>query len=409
MLERSSVRRTILIVLALALAAGTASARPSVDPGVSRDEIVIGGTIPLSGIAASYASVGRGAEAYFKYVNARGGVHGRKITYKYMDDQYNPAQTVQVTRQLVQQERVFAIFNSLGTEHNLNVRAFLNAAKVPQLFVGSGATTFGRDYKRYPYTIGYLPSYIGEGKVYARHILRTKPNAKIAILYQNDDYGKDLLTGFRAGLGAKRRNIVSVQNYDPLSTEVRSQVARMKNSNARVFMLIATPPFAIRALTQAQTLGWRPQIYLNQVGSATNIMKIISLSASSRIIQNTITLQAYKDPQNPRFRNDRGMRLYRQIMRQHLARADVNDGFHVYSMAVAYTFVDALRKAGRNPTRAGLVRAVQRLNERANPFVLPGIVIKTSATDRFPIEQGQLYRWSRNQWNPIGKVIPAKP
>jgi branched-chain amino acid transport system substrate-binding protein len=398
-----------LIVLALAIAAGPAAARPAADPGVSRNEIVIGGTVPLSGIAASYASVGRGAEAYFKYINAQGGVHGRKITYKYLDDQYNPAQTVQVTRQLVQQERVFAIFNSLGTEHNLNVRAFLNAAKVPQLFVGSGATTFGRDHKRYPYTIGYLPSYVGEGKVYARHILRTKPNAKIAVLYQNDDYGKDLLNGFRAGLGAKRRNIVATQSYDPLSTDVSSQVARLRGSRATVLMLIATPPFAIRGLTAANRVGWRPQVYLNQVGSATNIMRIISLSASPRVIDGAITLQAYKDPQNPRFRNDRGMRLYRRIMRQYLPRGDVNDGFHVYSMAVAYSFVDALRKAGRNPTRAGILRAVQSLNERANPFVLPGIVIKTSRTDHFPIEHGQLHRWSRNRWNAVGKVIPAKP
>jgi branched-chain amino acid transport system substrate-binding protein len=403
------VRRISLIVLALALAAGTASARPTADPGVSAREIVIGGTVPLSGIAASYASVGRGAEAYFKYINAQGGVFGRRITYKYLDDQYNPAQTVQVTRQLVQQERVFAIFNSLGTEHNLNIRAFLNAAKVPQLFVGSGATTFGRDYRRYPYTIGYLPSYVGEAKVYARHILSTKPRAKIAVLYQNDDYGKDLLNGFRAGLGAKRSNIVSTQNYDPLSTDVASQVGRLRGSGATLLMLIATPPFAIRALTAANRLGWRPQVYINQVGSATNIMKIISLSASPRIIQGAITLQAYKDPQNPRFRNDRGMRLYRSIMSRHLPRGDVNDGFHVYSMAVAYSFVDALRKAGRNPTRAGIVRAVQSLNERANPFVLPGIVIKTSRSDHFPIEQGQLYRWSRNQWNPVGKVSPAKP
>src|SRR5919109_410326 len=178
MLVHSLVRRISMVVFALVLAAAPASARPFADPGISPNEVVIGGTIPLSGIAASYASVGRGAEAYFKYVNARGGVNRRKITYKYLDDQYNPAQTVQVTRQLVQQEHVFAIFNSLGTEHNLNVRAFLNAAKVPQLFVGSGATTFGRDYRRYPYTIGFLPSYIGEGKVYARHLLKTKPNAK---------------------------------------------------------------------------------------------------------------------------------------------------------------------------------------------------------------------------------------
>jgi len=403
------MRLVSLVMLALALAAGAASARPAADPGVGGDEIVIGGTIPLSGIAAAYASVGRGAEAYFKYINSRGGINSRAITYKFMDDQYNPAQTVQVTRQLVQQERVFAIFNSLGTEHNLAIRAYLNAAKVPQLFVGSGATTFGRDYRRYPYTIGFLPSYIGEGKVYARHILANKPKAKIAVLYQNDDYGKDLLAGFRSGLGAKARNIASTQSYDPLSTEVASQIARLRSSRATVFMLIATPPFAIRALVAANRLGWRPQVYINQVGSATNIMRIIGLSASPKIIDGAITLQAYKDPTNPRFKNDAGMKLYRSIMTRFLPRGDVNDGFHVYSMAVAHTFVDALRRAGRNPTRAGIVRTAASLNVKNNPFVLPGVAIKTSASDHFPIEQGQLWRWSRNQWNAVGKVIPAKP
>jgi branched-chain amino acid transport system substrate-binding protein len=403
------VRLVSLIAVALVLTAGVASAGPAADPGVTSNEIVIGGTIPLSGIAASYASVGRGAEAYFKYVNAKGGVNRRKITYKYMDDQYNPSNTVQVTRQLVQQEHVFAIFNSLGTEHNLNIRAYLNAAKVPQLFVGSGATTFGRDYKRYPYTIGYLPSYVGEGKVYARRILKTEPTAKIGVLFQNDDYGKDLLNGFRTGLGAKARNIVSMQSYDPLETELASQIGRLKSSGAKIFMLIATPPFVIRGLKAAATLGWKPTVYINQVGSATNIMRIVALTANPQIIEGAITIQAYKDPTSPRFRKDKGMLLYRRIMKQYLPRADANDGFHVYSMAVAYTFVDALRKAGKNVTRAGIVRAVQKLNEPSNPFILPGIVVKTSTTDHFPIEQGQLQRWHAGQWNPLGKVIPAKP
>ena len=397
-----------VIALALALSTGAASARPSADPGVSSSEIVIGGTVPLSGIAASYASVGRGAEAYFKSVNARGGVNRRKITYKYVDDQYNPAQTVQAVRQLVQQDRVFAIFNSLGTEHNLSVRSYLNATKVPQLFVGSGATTFGRDHKRYPYTIGFLPSYVGEGKVYARHIVRTKPNAKIAVLVQNDDYGKDLLAGFKTGLGAKRRNLVAEQSYDPLSTDVSSQIARLRSSRATVLLLITTPPFAIRGLVAANRLGWRPQVYVNQVGSATNIMRIVSATANPRIIEGAITLISVKDPLMPRLKNDPGMKLYKSIMRQHLPRGDVNDGFHVYSMAVAYTFVEALKKAGRNPTRASVVRAVANLNLRNNPFLIPGVTVKTSATDHFPLDQGQLQRWSKNQWNPLGKVISAR-
>jgi branched-chain amino acid transport system substrate-binding protein len=403
------VRVLGVIVLSLALAAGAASARPAADPGVTGGEIVIGGTIPLSGIAASYASVGRGAEAYFKYVNARGGVFNRRITYKYLDDQYNPAQTVQATRQLVQQERVFAIFNTLGTEQNLAVRSFLNAARVPQLFAGSGATTFGRDFRRYPYTIGFLPSYVGEGKVYARHIVAGKPNAKIAVLYQNDDYGRDLLNGFRTGLGAKRRNIVATQSYDPLSTDVASQIARLRSSRATVFMVIATPPFVIRGLVAANRLGWRPQVYVNQVGSATNIMRIVAATASPRIIQNAITLISVKDPTSPRFANDAGMRLYRQIMRQYLPSGQVTDGFHVYSMAVAYTFVDALRRAGRNPTRASLMRAIRSLNVRNNPFLLPGVRVRTSAGDGFPLDQGQLQRWRGNTWQPLGKVVTARP
>ena len=402
------MRLLSLISLALALTAGVASAGPAADPGVSSNEIVIGGTVPLSGIAASYASVGRGAEAYFKYVNARGGVNGRRITYKYVDDQYNPSQTVQAVRQLVQQDRVFAIFNSLGTEHNLAIRSFLNSARVPQLFVGSGASTFGRDYRRYPYTIGYLPSYVAEGRVYARHILANRKNAKIGVLVQNDDYGKDLLAGFRSGLGRNVRKIVATQTYDPLSTDVASQITRLRSSGANVLMLITTPPFAIRGVVAANRLGWRPTLYINQVGSATNIMRIISATASARAIEGAVTFQSIKDPTSPRFRNDAGMRLYRRIMSQYLPRGDVNDGFHVYSMAVAHTFVTALRGAGRNPTRASVLRAVQRLNERNNPFVLPGVLVKTGATDRFPIQHGQLQRWSRNQWNPLGKVRVAR-
>jgi branched-chain amino acid transport system substrate-binding protein len=175
-----------------------------------------------------------------------------------------------------------------------------------------------------------------------------------------------------------------------------------------VLLLITTPPFAIRGLVAANRLGWRPQVYVNQVGSATNIMRITSATANPRIIEGAITLISVKDPLMPRFRNDKGMTLYRTIMRQQLPRGDANDGFHVYSMAVAYTFVEALKKAGRNPTRASIVRAVANLNLRNNPFLLPGVVVKTSATDHFPLDQGQLQRWSKNQWNPLGKVISAK-
>ena len=399
----------VAVVALLAASLPGAYGKPAAtaaDPGVTSSSILLGGTAPLTGQAAAYASVARGAEAYFKYINARGGVNRRTIRYKYVDDAYNPALTVQKTRELVQRDRVFAVFNSLGTEHNLAVRSYLNTVRVPQLFVGSGATTWGRDYRRYPMTIGYLPSYIGEGQIYARHILRTKPNAKIAVLYQNDDYGKDLLGGLQKGLGAKRRNIVARQTYEPTASDVSSQMSRLRNSRATVFVLIATPRYAIQAFVAANRLGWRPQVYVNQVASASNIMRAAETSASTRAVRGAISIQVFKDPTNPRFARDPGMRLYRQIMRRYNPRGDVNDVFHVYSMAVAYTTVGVFRKMGRNVTRQGLLRGLQRIDERNNPFLLPGIRVKTSATDRFPIEQLQLIRWG-GRWNLLGGLVRA--
>ena len=401
-------------ILALTAALGAfvtllpgAFARTAADPGVSSNSILLGGTAPLTGPASAYASVARGAEGYFKYINGRGGVGGRRIEYRYVDDAYNPANTVAKVRELVQRDRVFAIFNSLGTEHNVAVRSYLNTVRVPQLFVGSGATTFGRDYRRYPMTIGYLPSYIAEGRLYARHILATRPRARIGVLYQNDDYGKDLLRGLERGLGRKRSQIVSRQRYEVTDADVNSQVARLRSARANVFVVIATPRFAIQSFVAANRLGWRPQVYINQVGSASNIMKASETSSSARAVRGAITIQVFKDPTDPRFARDRGMRLYRQIMRQHNPRSDINDVFHVYSMAVAFTTVNVFRKMGRNPTRAGLLRAVQRIDERNNPFLLPGVRVKTSRTDRFPIEQAQLVRWT-GRWVRVGKLQVAK-
>ena len=400
----------LLLACSLSLVVATGvSASSSADPGVTATTIELGGTVPLSGPASSYASVARGAEAYFKYVNhTRRGVHGRRISYKYLDDAYDPGRTVRGVRQLVQQDRVFAIFNTLGTEHNLAIRDYLNSVRVPHLFAGSGATTFSRDHRRYPWTIGYLPTYGAEGILYARHILRTKPTAKIAVLYQNDDYGKDLVRGLRKGLGAKRRAVVATQPYDATATDISSQIARLRSSKATVLVVVATPVFAIRAFVGADKLGWRPQIYVNQVASASNIMRIAETSASKRATRGAITLQSYKDPTSARWRNDPGMRFYRQIMRRYNPGGNANDVFHVYSMAVAYTTVNALRKAGKNLSRQSLMRAVTRLDERSNPFLLPGIRIKTSARDRYVVEHAQLHRWGAGGWKPVGGIVSAR-
>jgi branched-chain amino acid transport system substrate-binding protein len=413
-----SARLTILACLAAlitSILAVGAQGRPSVgeaqqaDPGITSTTIKIGGTVPLSGVAAAYASVGKGAEAYFKYVNARGGVNGRRIQYIVKDDAYNPANTVQATRELVQQDQVFAIFNSLGTEHNLATRPFLNQLKVPQVFVASGASTFGNDYKRYPWTIGYLPNYVAEGRIYGKSIGRIKPRAKVAVLYQDDSYGRELLAGLRQGLRFAGRGgrIVASQGYAVTSTDVQSQITRLKSSGADMLLIAATPAHAIRAYIAVNKIGWKPRIIINQVAAATNTMRIVAASAG-RLAEGSISINFLKDPTDPRWATDRGGRLYRQIMRSYCSGCTVSDVYNVYAMASAHTFVTALRKAGRNVTRASLMRALTSLSERDNPFLLPGIRVTTTARDRFPIKQAKLQRWSGGRWRDFGPLVSAR-
>ena len=390
------MKRTLLL-LALAMTS-VALAGSAADPGVSDDSILIGGTAPLSGEASSAGAVSRGAAAYFAYVNARGGVNGRKIEYKVLDDGYDPARTIQATRELVQQDKVFAVFNTLGTSTNLAIRDFLNQSKVPQLFVASGATTWGRDARRYPWTIGYIPSYQTEGIVLARNVLKTKPRARIAVLYQDDEYGKDLLAGFRRGLGARGRQLVKAVGYDPTGADVNSQVADLRATKADVFMVFAFGKFAIQAEIQAAKLGWRPQVYVNAVASSTSLMTIASLTGAKAVIKGAISTVFFKDPSDPRWAKDPGIALFQRIMRA-AGENDLRNGYYVAGMASAFTLVDALRKAGKNVSRTAIIAAARSLNEANNPFVIPGIVVKTSATDAFPIQQVALERWTGTHWS----------
>jgi branched-chain amino acid transport system substrate-binding protein len=292
--------------------------------------------------------VARGADAYFKYVNAKGGVLGRTISYKIVDDGYNPAQSVQVTRQLVEQEGVFAVFNSLGTEQNLAVRDYLNASKVPQLFVASGATTFGRDYEQYPYTIGFQPSYQAEGWVYGKYLARTAPGAKVAVLFQNDDYGKDLLSGLKRGIQRSSVKVVAAQPYDVTASDVGSQVAKLKASGADTFAIFATPKFAIQSFVFANKLGWKPKRVINNaVSSASNIMQLAAEGGTNKVVNGALSIVFLKDPTDPQWKSDAAIKLYGQIMKKYAAGANANDVFHVYGMAVAWTTVEALKKAGK--------------------------------------------------------------
>jgi branched-chain amino acid transport system substrate-binding protein len=402
------VRVLLVCAVTAAAAASAAGARPLAAPGVTSSQIHLGSSVPLSGEATVAGNVARGAEAYFRYVNDKGGVFGRRIKFTYLDDGYDPGRAVQNTIRLVQQEQVFAMFGSLGTNNNLAVRKLLNDAKVPQLFVSSGATTFGRDYKKYPWTIGYIPPYSEEGVIYGQYILKRIKKPKIAVLYQNDDYGRDLLGGLQRGLGAKAKAIVAKVGYDPTSTDVQPQVAQLKASRADVFMIFAFGKFSLQAFNAVSRLGWKPQIFVNDVSSASALMAAVPQKAAN----GSISIVFGKDPAAPMWKRDRGIKLFQSILRKYgndISSRDLQDGYFTAGMAGAYTMVDTLRKAGKNLTREGVMRAATHLKEKRNPFVLPGIVIRTTPTSRYPLTQVRLQRWTNKAWHPFGKLISAKP
>ena len=396
------------MTLATALLLGGTAAlagqtRSSTDPGVTATSILLGTTSPLTGTASAYASVARGADAYFKYVNAKGGVNGRTITNTIVDDAYNPAQTVQAARKLVEQDKVFAIFNALGTEHNDAIREYLNANKVPQLFSATGATKFGTEAAKYPYTIGFQPSYQAEGWVLGKYLARTQGTAKVAVLFQNDDYGKDLLNGLKRGIQRSNVKVVAAEPYEVTASDVQAQVAKLKGAGASVFAIFATPKFAIQAYVFANRLAWRPKLVLNNaVSSASNIMVLASEGGTNKVTNGSVSIVFLKDPTDPKWKNDAAVKLYRQVMKQYASSANANDVYHLYGMAAAWTAVEAIRKVGKNLTRAGLIKVVSNMNLSNNPFLLPGISLKTGPGDHFPIEQMLLQRWNKGAWKSFG-------
>src|SRR5947208_1050611 len=402
------MRAFLLCAVAAFVAVTSAGARPVATPGVSSTEIHLGSSVPLSGEASIAGNVARGADAYFKYVSDRGGVYGRTIKFTYLDDGYDPGRAVNNTIRLVQQEQVFAMFSSLGTSNNLAVRQLLNDAKVPQLFVSSGATTFGRDYKKYPWTIGYIPPYSEEGAIYGKYVVQHVKKAKIAVLYQDDDYGRDLFAGLKRGLGGKAKAIVAKVGYDPTSTDVQPQVTQLKASKANVFMVFAFGKFSLQAFNAVSRLGWKPQIFVNDVSSAAALMAIVPQNAAD----GSISIVFGKDPAAPVWRRDKGIRLFQSILKHYgsgIGSRDLQDGYYTAGMATAYTLVDTLKKAGRDLTRDGVMPAARHLTEKGNPLVLPGIVIHTTPTFRYPLSQVRLQRWSKKAWHPFGKLISTKP
>ena len=375
-------------------------------PGVTPGTITLGATIPITGPAAAYGSVGRGADAYFKYVNSKGGVFGRKIVYKYEDDEFDVAKTIQLTRKLVEQDDVLAIFNSVGTEHALAIRSYLNDRKVPQLFLGSGVTQLASEHGKYPWSMGYLPSFAGEGAIYGRYIAAHQAKARIAVLYENSDFGKDMLNGLRRGLGKKAR-IVATQAYEVADANVDSQLARLKSSGANTLMLFATPKFAIFGYVGSFRLGWHPRVYVTSVSISPDIMKIAKFGSNQKQVDGSVSIAFVKDPTAQQWAKDTTVRLYKTVMRRFLPSAKADDVFNYYGMAVAYTMVDTLRKAGRNLTRESVLRAATHLNE-TNPFLLPGVRIRTTPNDYYPMDKVKLARYRGTHWRFFGGLVSAR-
>jgi len=394
------------VIAHLAAAAAAVALAPHATPGVTPTTITIGGTVPISGPAAAFGSVAGGSEAYFKYVNAHGGVHGRQIVYTYLDDAYEPAKTVQFTQQLVEQEKVFALFDTIGTDNALAIREYVNDRKVPDLFVGSGVSDIARDHARYPWMMGYLPSFVGEGVMDGRRIAQVTPRAKIAVLYENSNFGKDMLSGLKRGLEGKGK-LVAQQSYEPTELDVGSQIARLRASRADTLMLFATPLFAIKAYAGANRLGWHPRIYVSSVSISPDVMKVARLNATPRTVDGSISIAFVKDPTSPAWKNDRTVKLYRSILARYMPKAKPLDVYLYYGMAVAYTMVDALRRAGANPTRDSLLRAATHLDE-TNPFLLPGIRIRTSPKDYYPMDKARFVRYSNGLWVLFGKLVNAR-
>jgi branched-chain amino acid transport system substrate-binding protein len=398
------------LVVALAVLVG-GSAGAGGTPGVTSSLISIGGTYPLSGPASSYGTIAPAVAAYFSYFNSlrqpqgKRGVFGRQIKFTYLDDGYNPAQTVQLTRQLVEQTKVFAIFNSLGTEPNEAVRAYLNQAKVPQLFVATGASEWGTLAKQYPWTLGYQPTYVSEANAYGQFISKKVPQAKIGVLYQNDSYGKDYIAGLKKGLGAKQSQIVDMEGYEVTAADVGSQIAKLKASGANTLCIFATPKFSIQAFAIAAKLGWNPIVFNNSVSATATLMGIATKSSSAQTTNGTITATYLKDPTDAKWDNDPGMKLYKKIMAAYYPKGNASDQFNVYGMSVAWTMVKALQGAGPNPTRASLMKAARSLNYSDDPFLLPGIKVRTSASNPFPIQQQQLTRWTDGKFVNFGPLI----
>ena len=391
----------VLVGVAAAVIATAAVAQKKYDPGATDKEIKVGNINPYSGPASAYGAIGKAIGAYFDKINAEGGINGRMVKFISLDDAYNPAKTVEVARKLVEEEEVLLLFQPLGTAHNSAIHKYMNTKKVPQLFVATGATKWG-DPKDFPYTMGWQPSYQSEARIYAAHILETKPNAKIGVLYQNDDYGKDYLKGFEDGLGDKAKTmIVSKVSYEVTDPTVDSQMVSLKASGADTFFNIATPKAAAQAIKKAAEIGWKPVQYLNSVSNAVgSVMTPAGLDNGVGIF----TATYIKDPTDPQFQKGKEWDDWVAWMKKYHPNGALNDNFNVYGYTVAQTLVQVLKQAGDNLTHDNIMKQAASL-DMTLPMLLPGVNIKTGPDDFYPIEREQLMKFNGKSWELFGKVF----
>jgi len=399
------VKRTFLATalagLTLAAFSGTALAQKKYDPGANDKEIKLGNVNPYSGPASAYGAIGKSMDAYFKMINAAGGVNGRQIKFISLDDGYNPAKTVEQIRKLVEEEEVLATVGVLGTPPNSAIHKYMNQKRVPQLFVATGATKWG-DPKNFPWTMGWQPNYQGEGKIYAQHLLETRPNAKIGILYQNDDYGKDYLKGFLDGLGDKAKTMVVKQvTYEVTDPTIDSQMVELKASGADAFFNITTPKFAAQAIKKAAEIGWKPQHYLNNVS---NSVGAVMLPAGAENGVGILSVFYLKDPTDAQWHNSAEYKEWLSFMQKHMPTGDLKDLNVVFGYTMAQGVVQVLKQAGNDLTRANIMKQAASLDMNL-PMLLPGVNVKTGADDFYPIERGQLARWNGKTWVLEGKVF----
>jgi ABC-type branched-subunit amino acid transport system substrate-binding protein len=403
---RTSRRGFVGGVSALALASGSSSAfaQKKYDDGVTDTEIKIGNTNPYSGPASAYAQIAKTIDAYFKSVNEAGGINGRKIKFLSLDDGYSPPKTVEIVRQLVEQDKIFALFQPLGTPCNTAIHKYMNQRKVPQLYVATGASKWG-DPKNFPWTMGFQPDYHTEGVIYAKHILANVKDAKIAVLHQNDDYGRDYLGGFKEGLGTEAGRIVKVVTYEATDPTVDSQIIQLKDSGANVFFNVTAPKASAQAIRKAADIDWKPAHYLNNISaSVAAVMKPAGFDNA----QGIITAAYIMDATDKAWDDNAEMKAWRAWMDKNMPTANKADANHIYGYAVAVLMTETLKRCGNDMTRANLMKQAASFQKYRLPLLLPGITVNTSPTDFYPIQAVQLQRFKGETWELFGEVMHAE-